>query len=224
MYLYLDESGDLGFDPEKRSSKYFVITILVCLSDRVRREIRKSVKRTIKNKINKKKKRLNAPELKGTNSNLSVKKYFLRNIKDENWQVYSLILNKRRMDQVELSNLNKKRFYNLLSRVLLEELKPLFKGVRERVELIIDKSKNKTEIKEFNRYLENHLEALLPLNVPLKIYHLHSFRTSELQAVDLFSWGIFRKFESYDVEWYNCFSNKIKCEMDFWEQERVRPL
>jgi hypothetical protein len=34
MYLYLDESGDLGFNfKEKRSSEKFVITILVCFNE-----------------------------------------------------------------------------------------------------------------------------------------------------------------------------------------------
>jgi hypothetical protein len=54
MYLYLDESGDLGFNLEKnKSSKKFVITILLCFTDNARREFRKTVQRTLKNKINK---------------------------------------------------------------------------------------------------------------------------------------------------------------------------
>lgn len=30
MYIFLDESGDLNFNSENGSSKYFVITLLVC--------------------------------------------------------------------------------------------------------------------------------------------------------------------------------------------------
>lgn len=28
FYIFLDESGDLGFNPKKKNSKYFVITAL----------------------------------------------------------------------------------------------------------------------------------------------------------------------------------------------------
>lgn len=27
-YIYLDESGDLGFNPKKKNSKYFIVTII----------------------------------------------------------------------------------------------------------------------------------------------------------------------------------------------------
>ena len=70
MYLYLDESGDLGFDFSKKgTSKYFVITILVCKDKITKRALSNAVKRTLKNKINHKKKNnsrqheLKAPEL-----------------------------------------------------------------------------------------------------------------------------------------------------------------
>jgi hypothetical protein len=31
-----------------------------------------------------------------------------------------------------------------------------------------------------------------------------------LQAVDLFSWGIFRKYEKNNTEWFDLFKGKIK--------------
>lgn len=42
--------------------------------------------------------------------------------------------------------------------------------------------------------------TLLPLNTALNISHLTSEESAELQAVDLFSWGIFRKYENNDTE------------------------
>lgn len=216
MYLYLDESGDLGFNLEKnKSSKKFVITILLCFTDNARREFRKTVQRTLKNKINKNKKKQKIQELKGTRTHINIKKYFLKNVRNDDWKIYSIILNKERVNKNLRTSHGKKKLYNFLSRVLIEELAPLLKETREKVELVVDRSKNKEEIKDFNHYLANQLQAMLPLNVPLNIYHLHSFQTCELQAVDLFSWGIFRKFEFHDLEWYNCFSHKIDCEMEY---------
>lgn len=216
MYLYLDESGDLGFNLEgQKSSKKFVITILLCLTDVSRREIRKAIQRTIKNKINKKKKKRNNLELKGTRTNINIKKYFLKNVKDKDWKVYSLVLNKTRVNKDLRTRRGKKKLYNFLSRVLIEKMNPLLQDTAGKVELIVDRSKNKEEIKDFNSYLENQIDALLPLTVRLHIYHLRSSETYELQAVDLFSWGIFRKYEYNDLEWYDCFSHKIECEIEY---------
>lgn len=56
MIIYLDESGDLGFNFNgKKPSQKFVITILVCNGQHVSRVFRKAIRRTIKNKLNRKK-------------------------------------------------------------------------------------------------------------------------------------------------------------------------
>jgi len=38
----------------------------------------------------------------------------------------------------------------------------------------VDRSKNKKEIKDFNQYLFNQMEALLPLNTTFYVSHLRS--------------------------------------------------
>lgn len=216
MYLYLDESGDLGFDfKKKKTSKKFVITILVCFSNESKRMFRKAVQKTIKNKVNKNRKKQIVQELKGSKTDINIKKYFLRNVKSEDWKIYSLILNKRRVSQNLTTSRRKKKFYNFLSRLLIEKMVPLLQNEKEKVELMVDRSKSIEEIKEFNHYLETHLESLLSLNVPLYIYHSRSFETYELQAVDLFCWGIFRKFEHQDIEWYQHYAHKIEHEMEY---------
>ncbi len=56
LYLYLDESGDLGFDSlNKRPSKYFVVTILTIAGNTANKEMIKSVKKTLARKLNRKK-------------------------------------------------------------------------------------------------------------------------------------------------------------------------
>jgi len=48
VIIFLDESGDLGFDFRKRkTTKKFVITLLVCNSDAARMEFTKAVSWTI---------------------------------------------------------------------------------------------------------------------------------------------------------------------------------
>jgi hypothetical protein len=60
-----------------------------------------------------------------------------------------------------------------------------------------------------NRYiLEN-----LPQNGPhLFIKHLDSQDIKCLQAVDMFSWAVFKKYESGDHAWYDIFAPRIVSE------------
>jgi hypothetical protein len=51
LYIYLDESGDLGFDfANKKPSRYFVMTALVCKNKQSSQIILQAVRRTLKNK------------------------------------------------------------------------------------------------------------------------------------------------------------------------------
>ncbi len=196
MFIYLDESGDLGFNFEKRKiTKKFVITLLVCDSDVARKEFDKAVRRTLKNKLNRRKKNSRfRTELKGIGTAVIVKKYIFRNIKTNRWAIYSLILNKNRVDTNLQTNFGKKKLYNFLARFFIEKLN--LSKVQRNVELIVDRCKNKEEVRDFNQYLVNQLEVLLPLNIDLNISHFTSQESTGLQAVDLFSWGIFRKYEN----------------------------
>jgi hypothetical protein len=215
MFIYLDESGDLGFDFQKRKTTgKFIITLLVCNSEPARREFDKAVRRTLKNKLNRKKKNSRlVSELKGTGTNIDVKKYFFRNIKNDEWSIYALILNKSRVESHLQTRIGKKKLYNFLARFLMEQLN--LSNVQRNVELIVDRCKNKEEVRDFNQYLVNQLEALLPLNTNLNILHLTSQESTGLQAVDLFSWGIFRKYENNDIEWYKVYGDKVSFETEY---------
>jgi hypothetical protein len=76
VFIYLDESGDLGLNFKKRkTTKKFAITLLVCNSDAARKELDKAIRRTLKNKLNRKKKNSRfITELKGTTATVHVKK------------------------------------------------------------------------------------------------------------------------------------------------------
>jgi hypothetical protein len=74
LYLYLDESGDLGFDfKHKIPSKYFTITIL-CLDGMANNRVfGYAVKKTLDRKMNFKKRSFIFEEIKGTNTTLDTK-------------------------------------------------------------------------------------------------------------------------------------------------------
>lgn len=209
MYIFLDESGDLGFDFAKgKTSRHFVISLLVCQDKQAQDGFRRAVERTLKNKLNHRKNRSRTvAELKGTGTTFAIKQYFFRQLPANGWNVYSVTLNKQRVDGHLRTRAGKKKLYNFLARFILEKVH-FPEGVRQ-VSLVVDRCKNKEEIKDFNQYVINQLEALLPLNARLNIDHLGSHESAGLQAVDLFCWGIARKYGQGDKEWYAVFQDKV---------------
>jgi hypothetical protein len=53
------------------------------------------------------------------------------------------------------------------------------------------------------------LESRIPPLVPLSINHSPSHENKLLQAVDLFAWGFYRKYEEGDTQWYDVFQKKV---------------
>lgn len=219
MFIYLDESGDLGFDFDKaKTSRYFVITLLVCRDKSTQDVFRRAVSRTLKNKLNRSKSKTRpVQELKGTATTLAVKQYFYRQLPEDGWDIYSVTLNKARVDDHLRTRTGKKKLYNFLARFILEKVK--FPEEAPRVSLVVDRCKNKEEIKDFNQYLANQLEALLPLNTKLDIDHLASHESAGLQSVDMFCWGIARKDDSGEGEWYRVYRGKVRFETIYLPQK-----
>ena len=215
MYIFLDESGDLGFDFEgKRPSEKFVITLLVCNSKQAVDSFKSAVKRTLKNKLNTKKNNSRyVAELHATHISFPIKQYFYRQVKCSDWCLYSVVLNKRRVYEHLKTAAGRKKLYNFLSNFLIEKID--LSNANPTVHMVVDKCKNKKEIEDFNHYLANQLEGRLPLNIPLVLSHEDSAANTGLQVVDLFCWGIFRKYEREDTEWYEQYKGKIAFETEY---------
>lgn len=209
MIIYLDESGDLGFDYKCNSpSQKFVITLLVCNNKGAVDSFKRAVRKTLKNKLNhRKQNKRRVEELHATKVNLPIKQYFYKQIRNPDWGIYTVVLNKKRVYEYLTTKPGRKKLYNYLANFLLQKIDL---GIANpAVTLVVDRCKNKAEIADFNQYLGNQLEARLPLNIPLYIHHEDSRANKGLQAVDLFCWGIYRKYEHGDLAWYKAYGSKI---------------
>ena len=203
IYLYLDESGDLGFDFfAKKPSRFFTVTVMLVHGVENRKKISNAVRRTLKNKL----RRLKKPELKGSKQSIEVKKYFYKKVEPVPFGLYAITLNKRRV--YDYLSQEKDRVYNFIARKVLDVI-PI-EDASLRVSLIIDRSKSKKEIREFDEYIIRQLSGRIDPRIPLDIDHHMSHEDRLIQAVDLFAWGIFRKYEKNDTEWYDIFREKIK--------------
>ncbi|TDY02866.1 DUF3800 domain-containing protein [Thiohalophilus thiocyanatoxydans] len=153
MFIYLDESGDLGFDyGDKRPSEKFVITLLVCDNRAAVNSFKAAVRKTLRNKINHKSKNKRvAEELHATHDALTIKAYFYQKIRSQDWRIYAVALNKRRVYDYLTSKSGRKKLYNFLANFLLKQID--LSAANPAVTMVVDKSKNKAEIEDFNQYL-----------------------------------------------------------------------
>jgi hypothetical protein len=210
LYIFLDESGDLGLELSKPgTSQHFVITLLLTAMQGVRRGIEKAIERTIRNKIRKGKKgKITTLELKGTNTSLEVKQYFYRQVSELDFTLYTVILPKQHINASWVTE--QEQLYNDIAGRILEQL-PL-ETAMDRVMLMLDKRKSQADQRDLNHYLSLRLHERLPRNIPLEIFPVTSDESRGIQAVDLFCWGIYRKYEVNDLTWYRAFNSKIQAE------------
>lgn len=206
LYLYLDESGDLGFDfVNTKPSKFFTITILA-IEDKYHKLLTGAITKTLKRKINHKNKKNVLEELKGTNTRIEVKTYFYSLVKDIPFSLFSITLNKQKL--YETLTRDKSRVYNFIAQMVLKKIK--LHNANKQIEFIVDKSKGNKAIKEFDQYIINQIEGKIDPLVPMNIKHFDSKEYKGLQAADLFCWGVFRTYEKNDSEWFDIFKDKVK--------------
>jgi len=210
-YLYLDESGDLGhYTDSPGASKYFVITVLEVMNDKDKKAIEKAIERTLKNKLHKGHSRQTSSitELKATSTKFAIKEYFYRQVATIPFRLYAVILDKTRFgNHLKFSH---NRIYRFITHLVIKAL-PL-EAASTRVTFVLDKRMGGIAMREFNELLRLQIQSQIPPQVPLFIDHENSNKIRCLQAVDLFSWGIYRKYEMGDTEWYDVFREKIKFE------------
>jgi hypothetical protein len=207
MHIFIDESGDLGFDFKKPgTSKKFTISLLVCENDQTHKAIKKAVNQTLRRKISTKK-RKGFNELKGSKTALSVKKYFLTLMPDSGWHLYAITVNKEKISSHLQTKTGKNKLYNFLTKELLKSFMPPTE--LSHVNIVVDESKGKADRKDFNSYIKTHLENTFPLNTQTYITHENSQNNSGLQAIDLFSYGIWKKESVGEDEWFQLFERRI---------------
>lgn len=205
LYLYLDESGDLGFDfVNKKPSAFFTICVLAIKGRDNDRAFANVVRAVLRRQhflgTNKE-----GPELKGSTAAKGLKAFFYRKASHIDFKLYSVTLNKKRV-YPQLAE-DKDRIYNYIARLALEHVN--FHDAAVRVIMTVDKSKSRQGVLEFDDYIISQIKALIDPLVPLNIIHVNSHESPGLQAVDMFTWGIFRKYERADLEWFNVFKARI---------------
>ncbi|OGM15913.1 hypothetical protein A2V56_04825 [Candidatus Woesebacteria bacterium RBG_19FT_COMBO_42_9] len=202
-YIFLDESGDLGFNPKKKSSKYFVVTVLTT-SDK--KPIEKLVKK-VHSKLRKKIRKLSGGILHAYKEKPSTKKRILSGLAGIDCLIMAIYLNKSKV-YTKLKE-EKHILYNYVANILLDRImRKRFTFSRSKIFLIASKREtNKFLNENFKNYLKNQVSNRHKVDMAVEIKTPAQERS--LQAVDFVSWSIFRKYEHGDETYYNLIKSKV---------------
>jgi len=202
-YIFLDESGDLGFNFKKRkTSEFFIIT---CLFIKDKRPLEKIIKKTHSELKKKYKRRFGV--LHSFKEKPITRRRLLKRLREKECVVMTIYLNKKKVytkfhDQKQV-------FYNYVVNILLDRIyskklvstKGLIKLIASRRET------NKFLNDNFKRYLNQQVKNIHRAKIEIEIKTPSGEKS--LQAVDFISWAIFRKYEHKDSSYYNLIKNKI---------------
>ncbi|MCX5718320.1 MAG: DUF3800 domain-containing protein [Nitrospirae bacterium] len=202
-FIFMDESGDLGFDfTKKKTSKFFVITCLFVENKGLLEKIVKKTHSQLQKKYKRKFGNLHCVKEKPV-----TRQRLLRLMTEKECFVMTIYLNKKRV-YTKLQN-EKQVLYNYVANILLDRIysKKII-PIGSAVKLIASRREtNKFLNENFKNYLNSQVENRHKAKIEVLIRSPHEEKS--LQAVDFVSWAIFRKYEYGDDSYYNSIKNKI---------------
>jgi hypothetical protein len=202
-YIFLDESGDLGFDfSKKNTSKVFIIT---CLFTQDKKPIEKVVKKTHSELTRKYKRKYGV--LHSVKEIHITRKRLLNKLVGTECFIMTIYLNKKKV-YTKLED-EKVVLYNYVTNILLDRIfSNKIISITNNVEIVASKREtNKYLNNNFKYYINNQLKNRHGLKIDVFIKTPHEEKT--LQAVDFASWAIYRKYEYNDDSYYEIIKKKI---------------
>jgi len=204
-YIFLDESGDLGFDFKKKgTSSVFVVTFLFV--DGPKKPIEKIVSSTHSELSKKIKRRIGV--LHATNEKPITRQRLLKRLAENNHcSIMTVYLNKKKVF-TKLQD-EKQVLYNYVTNILLDRIytRKVVSSDKE-IELIASRRETNRFLNDnFKEYLSRKVKSVH--NCKIKVSVRTPYEEKCLQAVDFVSWSIFRKYERGDDSYYNIIRKKI---------------
>ena len=206
MLIFIDESGDAGFQMNKGSSKTFTVA-LVIFDDELDAEDAAIKIKQLRTEL----KRSNNFEFKFNKANKEFRLLFLNHIKDLNFRVRALVFQK---DLIYSKNLrsSKEKFYNYALKSVLEKNSNTIENAKIRIDASSDKI-FKNNLKVYLRQQLNNNKRKILKNIKFK----DSKKDVLIQLADMIVSSISRSYEtskSDSQDYINIFRGKVE---DIWE-------
>jgi hypothetical protein len=201
VYIYLDESGDVGFDFVRGSSRYFVIA-LVLVDDPI----------PLHEAINTLRTHLGMPrerEFKFYSTSDDARLQFFQAVRTYPFKVRCLVVDKKQLRSSHLRS--KEPFYSYLIKMLLKYDSGTIRGAK----LVIDESfKGKRHKNNLGSYLKRELNSQAKVKIDKVMYHT-SHSDNLIQLADMVVGAIARRYERGDGQYHQLIRKKIDDEWCF---------
>ncbi|MCK4365198.1 MAG: DUF3800 domain-containing protein [Thermoplasmatales archaeon] len=184
IYIYIDESGDLGFSfkTKKSSSKYYTIAAIKIKKDDEHKKIRQK-------KLKKKYRRFD--EFKFSNSNDTIRKAVLKEVAKLDIRIFSLTLFKKNLK----SDYLKERPYALYNFLMKELFKRCFRGkLTVPIYIYFDRFLPEKNQEDFEDYIMWTYASKLRKTPIIQFFHENSKDNKAIQVVDFIAGAIQYKY------------------------------
>lgn len=201
-YIFLDESGDLGFDFTKsKTSSYFVVAALFTQNPRPIEKCVRKVFAGLKQKY-----QMNGV-LHAHKEESVTRRRLLHCIVDKDCYVVCIVVNKKRV-YAHLQN-EKNILYNYVVNILLDRILRGSSFLGDTIHVIAAQ-------KETNKYLNQNFKSyLLKKQEKISVTIATTAQEKCLQAVDCISWAMFGDHERGDSSYRRIIEGIIKEEVFF---------
>lgn len=203
MFLFMDESGCLGFDfSKKKASSYFVVTCLFVLSKRPLEKIVKKIYRSLQKETHK-----HSGVLHCSKEKPITRQRLFKLLNEKECFIMTIYLNKRKV-YTHLQD-EKHILYNYVTNILLDRIfsKRIVSTIDNIMLIASKRETNKFLNENFSGYLNRQVSNMH--GVKFKVEIRTPAEEKSLQVADFVSWAIFRKYEYKDDSYYNLIKDKI---------------
>jgi len=201
IYIFLDESGDLGFDfSKKKTSKSFIITVLLAKNKNIVDKIIKKVYQSFSQKqIERRRNYLHC-----NNEDETTRMKLYNELSKRDVKIASIYFDKTNCKNFELENKHN-TYNNLIIKILEYLFAENIINNTERNYLIASRRDTNKKLKlNFIEEIETKFS-----NQNLFVEIIPAGEEKGLQVVDFVSYALFNKYEYQELKYYNIFKHLI---------------
>ncbi len=203
MYIFIDESGDLGFDFSKKGkpSDFFIVGALKVKDEKSLNRIIKRHRKRVKKKMEEKK------EVKFSNTSPENRKRILRDIASLEIEIFVVYINKH--NAYGYIKDDPVRMYSYLLKILVE--KCFYEAINEDLRIVFDRSFSNVQQEVLELYLKTQNEHLLQTKFKIDMLHIPSHESKGLLCVDFVCGAVLHKIIGKNTAYFDTIKNKVKC-------------
>lgn len=201
LYILLDESGDLGFSVNKRSSKYFIVSAIITDNKRRLEKIVKNVHRGLSRKY------MKVGVLHAYQEKAVDRQRLLKRLNNLQCDIMAIILDKEKVHRKHHDA--KSELYNSTTSILLDKLFKKQPNILSSPIILIasQRETNRFLNENFRKYIVDQVNDSYKVDIQVQISTPYAEKS--LQVVDFVSWALYRKYENSDDSYYNIIKDKI---------------